>query len=117
MISFELFFEKCQAPIEVLGKYKDDPDVFISFTDIIQPRESKEGVEKYVSGKGYVDRTANKKTTRIGVNPLTEYDTPAAIFFNTPFLEMEPVLPKNIASSTKSLNSPISSLNILLFIK
>jgi len=67
MIPFELFFEKCQSPVSVLSKYKDDPDVFISFTNIIQPRAGKEG-------------SAVKDTNRIGLNPLTSYDTPAGVY-------------------------------------
>lgn len=72
MISFELFYEKCQAPVEVLDKYKDDPNVFISFTNIIEPRGGKEGTSK--------TKITNKSTNRIGLNPLTSYDTPAGVY-------------------------------------
>lgn len=71
MDSFELFFERCQPPVEVLSKYKDDPNVFISFTNIIQPRALQEP-----EGSVRVD----KNTSRLGLNPLTSYDTPAGIY-------------------------------------
>jgi hypothetical protein len=84
MISFELFFEKCQAPVEVLTKYKDDPNVFISFTNVIQPRGAKEGLEvEEIDSYGNinkVDKTISKQTSRIGLNPLTSFDTPAGVY-------------------------------------
>jgi hypothetical protein len=49
MESFELFFERCQPPVEILSKYKDDPDVYISFTNVVYPRAKKEGQEVVVS--------------------------------------------------------------------
>lgn len=76
---FELIEEKQLAPVQVLEKYKDDPDVCISFTAILEPRAKKEGADRDRHGNP-IDKSADKKTERIGVNPLSHYDTPIGIY-------------------------------------
>lgn len=63
-----LLTERCLPPVEVLSKYKDDDNAFLSFTNFVQPRTTR-------------DSTLDRKGTKIGLNPLSEYDTPIGVYF------------------------------------
>lgn len=83
MISFKEYFEKyttpsnvvllerCIPPMDILSKYKDDDNAFLSFTDQVEPRGQKHGE----------GTTAFKSTTKIGINPWSSYDTPIGVYF------------------------------------
>lgn len=63
-----LLTERCVPPLEVLQKYKDDDNAFLSFTQDVFPRGAK-------------DSNLNKSGTKIGINPLSNYDTPIGVYF------------------------------------
>lgn len=69
-MEFVELLERVEAPAKVLEKYKDDPNIYISFTSAVTPREGKWGT----------GTTANKTTTKIGMNPMSSYDTPIGIY-------------------------------------
>lgn len=60
--------ERCHPPLETLQKYKDDDNAFLSFTQDVYPRTNRDSVVPKVG-------------TKIGLNPLSEYDTPIGVYF------------------------------------
>lgn len=68
MVSFKIFCERHMPIMDILEKYEDDENAFLHFADPIEPRAMKDG------------KSVDKKTTRLGLNPLTSYDTPAGIY-------------------------------------
>jgi carbonic anhydrase/acetyltransferase-like protein (isoleucine patch superfamily) len=68
MEKFSLFFERCLYPMEVLPKYKDDDNAFLSFTNIVHPTTNRPNL-------------INKGGTKIGINPQSKYDTPIGVYF------------------------------------
>jgi len=77
-----LVTERYIAPLNALEKYKDDPNVFVTFTNKVEPR-GQSNVSKYYPsdlrpsiGTKEVDKSSHK----IGINPLTQYGTPAGIY-------------------------------------
>ena len=71
MSQFGLLTERCVPPMEILQKYKEDDNAFISFTNFVEPRGQKQGEKA----------TAPKSTTKIGINPWSSYDTPIGVYF------------------------------------
>lgn len=70
MSQFGILTERCVPPLEVLDKYKDDDNAFISFTQDVEPRGQKDS-----------HTSIHKKSTKIGINPWSEYDTPIGVYF------------------------------------
>jgi hypothetical protein len=63
----DLFLERCIPPLEVITKYKDDDNAFISFTGMVKPNSDRVSQVK-------------KHTTKLGINPKSPWDTPIGIY-------------------------------------
>jgi len=64
----QVILEKCLPPLEVIKKYKNDDNAFITFTKSVSPQ---------------TDRLSNvnKSGTKVGINPKSEYNTPIGVYF------------------------------------
>jgi hypothetical protein len=79
---FEVICERNQSPFAVLSKYKDDPDVLVSFANILEPRVMKEPEPLPYGDKRKLNRkkSFDKKTKRLGINPHSSFSTPIGIY-------------------------------------
>lgn len=65
---------------ESLKQYKDDPDVYISFTHDFTHEDSPMSFIKTNDGHRQLNKSSMKHQSKIGINPKSQFDTPLGIF-------------------------------------